>query len=68
MIEIEIELDEAAVLALYYRYKYLGKRVPKRILERVKRIKEKYKLNDGQVLEMAAQCWNRWTADNMRLA
>jgi len=66
MIEIEIEIEEAVILALYYRFKFHGKKVPKRVLEQVKRIKKKYNLNDRQVLEMASQCWDRWTANNIR--
>jgi len=66
MIEIEIEIEEAVILALYYRHKHLGKKVPKKILEKVKRIKEKYKLNDNQLMEIALQCWDRWTANNIR--
>jgi len=68
MIEIEIEIDEAVILALYYRFKFHRKKVPKRVLEQVKRIKKKYKLNDNQLMEIALQCWNRWTADQIRLA
>ena len=64
---IELPLEEAMALALYYRSKYYGKRWNSLLSKKLGKIAQKYNLTDKELDDLAKRCWDSLTSDRFRV-